>query len=291
MIKQNKSILKEKIKILIIDDDTGILDLFEELESFYNFKGVRIDDGFKALEILEKDNSFDLIVLDLMLKGIDGFEICRRLKLDHRFFKIPLIMLTANDNPGNQLKGYRVGADGYVTKPFSPDNLFELIDTVVLERKNYMPHSKIDIELGCGIESIKDINRAISTIMATTSISKSEIADLQLCFHEICHNALEHGNKYDEFKRVFISITIDINKVQICVRDQGAGFKLSDILDPTESDNIYKPRGRGIYLTKSLMDTIHVDENTKTVTFEKYISLGITDKGIYGVDSRQNKIY
>lgn len=265
----------KKLKILIIDDDENILDLFKELEPYFNFESQRCIDGFTALEVLEKNSNFDLIVLDITLKGIDGYEICRRLKLDHRFFMIPIIMLTGKTSIQNEIKGYRVGADGYITKPFSPDSLFQTIEQLVLEKKKYKLNSSINIELGYGIESIKDINRAVSTIMSTTNISKNEIADLQLCFHEICHNAVEHGNKYDEKKRVFITIVIASDKIQVMVQDQGDGFDLSDILDPTEGDNLFKPRGRGIFFTKSLMDSIQVNQETKTVIFAKIITSGV----------------
>lgn len=76
--------------------------------------------GEKALQIAMSDNPPDLILLDIMMPGIDGYEVCRRLKADSRTKNIPVIFITAKCSEEDEIKGFKMGAVDYITKPFSP---------------------------------------------------------------------------------------------------------------------------------------------------------------------------
>ena len=102
-------------KILVVEDDTGLRDTLE-----YNLKreeyGVRaVADGLSALESARKEHP-DLILLDLMLPGLDGIEVCRILRQE---MNIPILILTARDDEIDRVVGLEIGADDYITKPFS----------------------------------------------------------------------------------------------------------------------------------------------------------------------------
>ncbi len=122
-----------KEKILVVDDERNIL----ELISYHLTK-----EGYSVTEMLEGDTVLqkakalmpDLVVLDLMLPGIDGLEVCRLLKKDQQTQYIPVIMLTAKGDEADIVSGLEVGADDYVTKPFSPKVLVARV-RAVLRRK------------------------------------------------------------------------------------------------------------------------------------------------------------
>jgi two-component system phosphate regulon response regulator PhoB len=108
-----------KEKILVVDDEEDILELVRHHMSREGYEVRCAESGEQALQTA-KSESLDLIVLDLMLPGIDGLEVTRRLKNDPRTQHIPILMLTAKGEESDIVTGLELGADDYVTKPFSP---------------------------------------------------------------------------------------------------------------------------------------------------------------------------
>lgn len=109
----------QKKTILVVDDEPVNIKIFMELlRSDYAIKVAT--DGEKALQIAFSDSPPDLILLDILMPGIDGYEVCRRLKADPRTKDIPIIFITAKGSEEDQTRGFELGAVDYVTKPFSP---------------------------------------------------------------------------------------------------------------------------------------------------------------------------
>jgi PleD family two-component response regulator len=105
--------------ILIVDDEaTSINVLNEVLKSSY--KIVFAKDGEKGMKIATSDEPPDLILLDIIMPGIDGYEVCKRLKADDRTKSIPVIFITAKGKEDDETKGFELGAVDYITKPFNP---------------------------------------------------------------------------------------------------------------------------------------------------------------------------
>ncbi len=105
--------------VLVVDDEPVNIKIFMELfRSDYTIKVAT--NGEKALQIALSDTPPDLILLDVMMPGIDGYEVCRRLKAEPRTKGIPVIFITAKGGEEDQSKGFELGAVDYVTKPFSP---------------------------------------------------------------------------------------------------------------------------------------------------------------------------
>jgi diguanylate cyclase (GGDEF)-like protein len=109
-------------KILIVDDEPTIVELLEEHLRSEGYETRHAFSGEEALQLLENDVP-DLVLLDLMLPGMDGYEVCRLMQKDSRLNHIPVIMLTARSAVPNKVLGYQRGADDYVVKPFDPDEL------------------------------------------------------------------------------------------------------------------------------------------------------------------------
>lgn len=115
-------------KILIIEDDPGIqLSLKDELES-EGFEVFIADNGMNGLNMAEEKNP-DLILLDLMLPFLNGYEICKKLRQDGN--RVPIIMLTVKDHEADKVVGLELGADDYVTKPFSLRELLARINALL----------------------------------------------------------------------------------------------------------------------------------------------------------------
>lgn len=106
-------------KILIIEDDKDIAEVERDYLSINGLEADIAEDGIKGIE-LEKKNSYELILLDLMLPGIDGFTVCRKLR---EITDVPILMVTARKEDIDKIRGLGLGADDYIEKPFSPNVL------------------------------------------------------------------------------------------------------------------------------------------------------------------------
>ena len=120
----------EKKRVLVVDDEKDIAELITYNLRRHGFDVINAFDGNEALDLAAHESP-DLILLDLMLPGVDGIEVARRLKADGRTAPIPVIMLTAKAEETDVVVGLTLGADDYITKPFSPKILLARVNTVL----------------------------------------------------------------------------------------------------------------------------------------------------------------
>lgn len=138
------------MKILVADDDERILRLLSDYLSFNNYEVIKATDGKEALEIFNSNN-IDLIILDVMMPIYDGWIVCKEIR---KKSNVPIIMLTAKDSDLDQLFGFDIGADDYVSKPFNIDLLLARVKRLLktnsiseIESKNlFFKGIKIDEE-------------------------------------------------------------------------------------------------------------------------------------------------
>jgi phosphate regulon transcriptional regulator PhoB len=117
-------------KILVVDDEPDLVELVSYNLKKEGFKVFTAPDGEDALEKVRK-GPFDLIILDLMLPGIQGVELCRMLRGNPKTEAIPIIMLTAKGEVSDKIRGLETGADDYMTKPFSPKELVARVQAIL----------------------------------------------------------------------------------------------------------------------------------------------------------------
>ena len=124
-----------KEKILIVDDEKDIVKLLDYNLKKEGFRTLLAYDGEDALDMATRERP-DIILLDLMLPGIDGLEVCRQLKKEDKTLGIPIIMLTAKTREADKIVGLELGADDYVTKPFSPREIIARVKAVLRRVKD-----------------------------------------------------------------------------------------------------------------------------------------------------------
>jgi len=120
-------------KILIVDDEVHIRVLLEQMLEDFEDAGIEllsVGDGLEAWDAVQAERP-DLIILDVMMPGLSGYEICDRVKSNPDFSAAHVIMLTAKGQDVDRLRSVEVGADEYVTKPFDPDYLIERVANVL----------------------------------------------------------------------------------------------------------------------------------------------------------------
>jgi DNA-binding response OmpR family regulator len=124
--------LREGVRILVIDDDRALLDIITRMLSRIGAEVKPTDTGASGLAALERE-LFDLLILDLMLPDIDGFEILEGLRQNPRYDDMPIMILSAIVNPDMISRGLKMGADAYVTKPYLPNTLNERVRTLLAQ--------------------------------------------------------------------------------------------------------------------------------------------------------------
>ena len=128
-----------ELKVLVVDDEARMRKIIKDFLVSKDYKVLEAGDGEEALDILYSDNKIDLVILDVMMPKMDGWETCREIR---KFSKIPIIMLTAKTEEADELLGFELGVDEYITKPFSPKILVARIDAL-LKRANKLDASDV----------------------------------------------------------------------------------------------------------------------------------------------------
>lgn len=119
-------------KILVTEDSPTVLEIIKETLKDAGYEVIGAVDGQEALDKARKEGP-DLIILDLMLPKIDGYKVCRMLKFDEKYKRIPIVMFTARSDDRDRKLGKEVGADIYLTKPFESQVLLEKIKELLKE--------------------------------------------------------------------------------------------------------------------------------------------------------------
>lgn len=161
-------------KILIVDDEPALVDVLEEHLQSEGYDTVHAYSGEESLALLAKFVP-DLVILDLMLPGMDGYEVCRLMQADVRLNHIPVIMLTARDAIPYKVMGYERGADDYIVKPFQPDEL----SVRVRAQLHHLYHDSVSELTGLpGAEAVENrINEVVSNNTGEWTIVYVDIAD------------------------------------------------------------------------------------------------------------------
>ena len=120
----------ERRRILVVDDEIYIVHILEFTLTMEGYEVLTAADGEEALRRVEQDRP-DLVVLDIMMPKMDGYEVLRRLRADEEFRSLPVILLSAKGRPIDRETGLEVGADDYIVKPFSPRRLLEKIQDLL----------------------------------------------------------------------------------------------------------------------------------------------------------------
>ena len=115
----------DKVKILVVDDESRMRKLVRDFLTRQNYEVLEAADGEEALDIFYKDKAIALLILDVMMPKMNGWEVCREIR---QTSKVPIIMLTAKSDESDELMGFDLGVDEYITKPFSPKILVARVE-------------------------------------------------------------------------------------------------------------------------------------------------------------------
>ena len=117
-----------KLKILVVDDESRMRKLVKDFLVKQSYEVLEAGDGSEALDIFFENRDIALIILDVMMPKMDGWQVCREVR---NYSKVPIIMLTARTDERDELQGFQLGVDEYIAKPFSPKILVARVEAIL----------------------------------------------------------------------------------------------------------------------------------------------------------------
>jgi DNA-binding response OmpR family regulator len=267
---------------LIVEDHPEQADLVARILRLRNYDPIVAEDGETGLR-LAREHVPDVLLLDLMLPDINGFDVCRRLRTDRATMLIPVVMLTALNDVQHRVHGFRVGANAYVTKPYGVDDLFEAI-TLARAWRNSMDQralqGEIHVELSSEINFLKDLNDFLMLVCQTTPLTNDQVIQLRQAVMEMAQNAIEWGNLHQSDRLVNITYRVYDDHLEIVVRDQGQGFDRLSLphaavpgdpfthLDVREKLGL-RAGGFGLLICQGMVDEVRYNDVGNEVTLIK----------------------
>ena len=139
----------DTLKILVVDDESRMRKLVKDFLVKKGYIVIEAEDGAKAVDLFFTNKDISLVILDVMMPNMDGWQVCREIR---NFSKVPIIMLTAKADERSELQGFELGVDEYITKPFSPKILVARVDAIL--RRAHLLRNESILSVG-GIEMNK----------------------------------------------------------------------------------------------------------------------------------------
>jgi two-component system, OmpR family, response regulator len=268
---------------LIVEDEKDTGHLLGEFLRRWGFDPTLLGEGKPAISWV-RQNRPDLILLDLLLPGMDGFTICENLKLDRETNLIPIIMITALNTPDDKVHGLQVGANRYLTKPFTSQELHKAIQEVFDWRENIQKNGtegEIRFQMQSDTQYLEELNHLLGSLFLFSGLSEQQVKQLTTAVREMGTNAIEWGHKKQLERIVTVVYHIDPEKITITIRDTGAGF------DPDNLPHAARPEdpvghmmvretlglregGFGILMSQGLVDDMKYNETGNEVQLIKY---------------------
>jgi CheY-like chemotaxis protein/anti-sigma regulatory factor (Ser/Thr protein kinase) len=269
---------------LVVEDEQSTGELLAEILRRRGFDSTLVQEG-KGAAAWAKEHKPDLILLDLMLPDIDGYQVCEALKLDRSTNLIPVVMVTARDQPQDRVHGLEVGANGYVIKPFSMEQLNEAITQALAWQASIRrmgAEGQILFRLQSDTRYVEQVNNLLASLYLFTGLKEMQIHQLTMAVRELGVNAVEWGHRKQIDRIVTIAYHIHPDKVVIDIRDTGPGF------DPKKLPHAARPEdplahmtvresmgiregGFGILMSRGLVDELQYNDKGNEVRLVKYL--------------------
>jgi DNA-binding response OmpR family regulator len=268
--------------VLIVDDERDTNDI---LASFVRSRGLEPIQLYAGAQIKAAiaEHKPALILLDIMLPGYDGFAICDSLKRDRETNLIPIVMVTALEEAHHRAAGVRVGANGYLAKPFTPGQLYEEMDKALAWHEEHLKrgtHGEINFDIRSELTYLQQAHDMLADLFAHTPLTDRQIKDLKQAVLEMGGNAIEWGHRKNADLVLRITYRIDPTCITLIIQDQGPGFNPGDVPhaasdeDPVGHIDLrnelgIREGGFGIMLARGLVDDFWYNKLGNEVTLIK----------------------
>jgi serine/threonine-protein kinase RsbW len=224
-----------------------------------------------------ENQPFDIVLTDVVMPGMSGIELLKKIKtLNH---DTVVVVLTSDANVDTAIEALNFGANNFLHKPPNSEEILNVMWRATKQREIFLENEELNpftersirIEIPSQLRFIKGISHNIIADAKLMGYDENELRDkIPVTIDEAVTNAIKHGNKFQEDKKVFIEVSIDNERIKMVVADEGEGFDVSKVPDPTDPMNFLKPSGRGILFMSIGMDEVRYNEKGTILTLIKY---------------------
>lgn len=270
-------------KALVVDDDKDLAYLLGEHLRRWGFEPTLMHEG-KPVVAWVRRNKPAVVLLDIDLPDEDGFSVCETLKLDRETNLVPVIMVTILDGQQDKVHGLQVGANRYLTKPFSTESLHKAIRDA-FEWQEDLTRNGTDGEIHFKLQSdtqfLDELNHLLAGLFLFSGLTQTQVKQLTTAVRELGMNAIEWGHKKQVNRIVTVVYRIDPEKITVTIRDTGAGFDPRNLPHAAKPDDPVghmmvretlgiRDGGFGILMSRGLVDDLQYNEAGNEVRFVKY---------------------
>jgi CheY-like chemotaxis protein len=267
---------------LIVEDDPDQAEMAARLLRYRNFESQIAATGEGGLALARSTHP-DVILLDLMLPDTTGFDVCRDLRADRSTWLTPIVMLTALGDDQHRTRGFRVGANAYVSKPYGALDLFQAIADARAWRirmEEGQVQGEIHIQLNSEIPFLQEVNDFLMSVSLASPFNYEQLLALRQALLEMGQNAIEWGNRHQSEQLVDITYRIYTDRVEIVIRDQGTGFDKTKLTHAASVENPIahmgvreklglREGGFGLLITDGMVDEMRHNASGNEVTLLK----------------------
>jgi CheY-like chemotaxis protein len=291
--------------VLVVEDAPEPARLMQVLLEEAHYRTERAQDGAEALSRMARSQA-DLVITDLVMPGMNGLELVEELRRLHP--TVPVILVTAHGSGAVAAEALRRGAASYVPKAVLHDELVRTVDSVLavaLERRerdrvlrqmtSMHLHFRLENDQRLVVPLVNFLQRAAGTV--AHQVGETQVTQLGMALQEALLNSMHHGNlevssetrkpdrrewertiaerlanpRYSE-RRVHFDFRLEDGAVTCVIRDEGPGFDVETVPDPTDPGNLLKVSGRGLFLIGAFMDSVQHNELGNEITMVKNLN-------------------
>lgn len=271
----------KNIRVLVVEDSRTMQTFLLNLLKKEDYEVVVAGDGESGIKLFQQGlmegNPFDIVMTDIVMPGMSGLEVLKRVKTLN--YDTVVVVLTSDANVETAIEALNLGANNFLHKPPNSEEILNVMwratkhREIFLENEELNPFTErsIHIEIPSQLRFIKGIAHNIIADAKLMGYDERDLRDkIPVTVDEAVTNAIKHGNKFQEDKKVMIDVSMNTDRIKIVVVDEGEGFDVSSVPDPTDPINFLKPSGRGILFMNIGMDEVCYNEKGNILTLIKY---------------------
>ena len=257
-------------KILIVDDHDDLKTVLTQVFSKIGYSVKTTESRQEAVE-LDKSSDFDLVITDL-----DGDKAFPEENNDSSTDTC-LPTEDAGDSDRSFVKAFKICAINFRRENYDENELKNLFETILNYKAKFVDKTaavkhireKIEFEFPSAISLMHSILEYLMKRVEKNGIIDAENSNLFIALDEAFVNAVKHGNKFDAKKIVRISAEVSPTEARFTIEDEGEGFNVAEIPDPTNPENLFKTSGRGVLIIHNIMDEVSYNERGNRLTMIK----------------------
>jgi DNA-binding response OmpR family regulator len=274
--------LQARQRVLVVEDDEDVRSVLCRLLEDDGYVVDSVGDGAAAIERVKVGRP-DAVLLDVMLPGRSGFDVCQELKFQRETNLIPILMMTALGDVESRRKGLWVGANAYLTKPFDAAELLRALRRTLDHRRElteHQVHTRVELCMQSDSRLREQLGDLLTELFLFTPLSDSDVHRIRYAVMEMTDNAIEWGNRRKKELTVSLAYEVTDRFVKFVITDQGPGFDPRAIPHAASDDDPVthlsireklglRDGGFGIMISKGMVDEVHYNQTGNQVTLIK----------------------